>query len=350
MERAFRVRPMGPLDGPALDALLRGEPETDEFRITTRYRIDVHQALTIQHPDVVGVVAESDDTADLVGMGTVFFGQARAVARTWPIAMLENLKVHHAWRRRGIGRTLATWRLDEATRRFGEDGLVWTGVESSNAASLSTAAAWATQVLGPLRIVIGRTTARESRGGDLEVRAPTDAELEEVVAGIAGAGQDHAVRTDVSAAGLASLLAPTALGVPFRRYRVALTPGRRVVGGAMVTERFTLMEDHLEHVPLPLRIVGRLTRMLPAGAVIRSVEVSLAWHASDRLDAAAALWETIRYEWHDRCTNVVAIVDPRTTLAHVFVPARGPGPRPELLVPIRSPVTIDADRPIDLWR
>ena len=66
------------------------------------------------------------------------------------------------------------------------------------------------------------------------------------------------------------------------------------------------------------------------------------------MDAAVALWDALRWEWHDRCTNVIAVVDPRTTLAQAFTPGRVPGPRPELMVPVRSRVPIDADRPVTL--
>src|SRR6187431_1918242 len=101
---------MAPTDGPAMDALLRAEPPTQAFRLTTRYRVDVYQALLAQHPDVIGVVAESEARDGLVGMATAFFGQVRSDDRAWPSAFLENLKVHHESRRQGIGGALAAWR------------------------------------------------------------------------------------------------------------------------------------------------------------------------------------------------------------------------------------------------
>ena len=350
MATSYSLRRMAPTDGPAMDALLRAEPPTQAFRLTTRYRVDVYQALLAQHPEVIGVVAESEARDGLVGMATAFFGQVRSDDRAWPSAFLENLKVHHESRRQGIGGALAAWRIDEASRRFDGDGLILTGVESSNVASLATAARWATQVLGPLRIVIGRTTSRPPRAQGLDIRPPTAAELEMVVVASDRYHEDHALHPAVTAEGLAPTLAPTAPDLATRGYRIVVAPGGRIVAGAAINERFVLMEDHLEHVPLPMRVIGRLTGLLPADGIIRSLDVSLGWHAPDRLDAAVALWDAIRWEWRGRCTNVNAVVDPRTTLAQAFTPARGPGPRPELMVPVRSPVPIDADRPLDLWR
>ena len=144
MTAGYVLRPMEPTDGPAMDALLRAQSAVGQFQLTTRYLTDVYDALLAQHPDVVGVVAESDRHDGLVGMATEFFGEVRTRPRTWPSAFLENLKVHPAARRQGIGSALAAWRIDEATRRFADDGVVMTAIEASNAASLATAARWAT--------------------------------------------------------------------------------------------------------------------------------------------------------------------------------------------------------------
>ena len=53
----FSLRPMERTDGPALDVLMRGEPQTGSFQITTHYRHDIHRALLAQHPTLIGVVA-----------------------------------------------------------------------------------------------------------------------------------------------------------------------------------------------------------------------------------------------------------------------------------------------------
>ena len=142
----------------------------------------------------------------------------------------------------------------------------------------------------------------------------------------------------------------TSLGEPIRQYRVAVAPDGSIVAGAGIGERFKLMTDHIDRIPLPLAVVGRIAGMIPPDRTIRSVELFLAWHAPGRVDAARQLWDAIRYEWRDRVTSVVGLADPRSTLVEAFAVGRMPGPRVELVVPVRSPVPIDAERLVYLWR
>ena len=86
-------------------------------------------------------------------------------------------------RRQGLGGALAAWRIEEAERRFGGDGVIMAGVEASNAASLATAAHWATHVLGPVRVVIASPRSKPPAGSDVAVRPLEDRDVEAVVDG-----------------------------------------------------------------------------------------------------------------------------------------------------------------------
>src|SRR5829696_5068655 len=156
----FSLRAMEPTDGPAIDALMRHEAQTTSMGMTTRYRHDIYDALLAQHPTLFGVVAESPGIDGLVGIATAFLAEVTIGGGVYPSAHLENLKVRHDVRRHGLGGRLAAWRIDEAHRRFGGKAVIAAMVEGSNTASLATARRWATEVLGPVRIVIGRTTSK----------------------------------------------------------------------------------------------------------------------------------------------------------------------------------------------
>ncbi len=125
----FILRPMEPSDGPAIDLLMRTEAQTTSMSMTTHYRHDVYQALLAQHPTLYGVVAEAPGHTGIVGMATAFTDEVSIGGRVMPSAHLENLKVHHDVRRQGLGSRLAAWRIDEAQRRFGGEGVITTGVE-----------------------------------------------------------------------------------------------------------------------------------------------------------------------------------------------------------------------------
>ena len=47
---------------------------------------------------------------------------------------------------------------------------------------------------------------------------------------------------------------------------------------------------------------------------------------------------------------MVGLADPRSTLIEAFQVGRMPGPRVELVVPVRSPVPITPERLVYLWR
>jgi predicted N-acetyltransferase YhbS len=346
----FKLRPMEPADGPAMDALMRDEAQTTSVSMTTHYRYDIHAALAAQHPTLFGVVAETPGLDGLVGVATAFLDEVRVAGRVFPCAHLENLKVHHDVRRQGLGAQLAAWRIDEAHRIFGDEGVVTAGVESTNMASLATARHWSTQVLGPVRIVIARTSSKRPTSRDVEVRPLEEGDIEAVVDGLAAFYADYDMVPRQTPTRFARALAPTVLGEPIRAYRVAVTKGGTLIAGAGITERFKLMTDHIDAIPLPIAILGRITGFLPADRIIRSVEVGLAWHAPGRVDAAHAVWDAIRFEWRDRANTVVGLADPRGSLIEAFHVGRSFVPRIELVAPVKSPVRLDPDRLLYMWR
>ena len=285
-----------------------------------------------------------------MGVATAFVDEVSIGGRIFPCAYLENLKVHHAVRRQGVGSQLAAWRIEEARRRFGGEGVVMAGVEGTNAASLATARRWSTQIMGPVRIVIGRTSSRRPSSGGVDVRPMTDRHPDAVLAGLATFYADYDLVPHRTPTTLTGALAVTGLGESIRAYRVAVTSDGTVIAGAGVTERFKLMTDHIDSMPLPIAILGRVTGLIPADRMIRSVEVGLAWHAPGRVDALRAVWDAIRYEWHDRANTVVALADSRGSLVEAFHVGRSFAPRVELMAPVQSPVRLDPGRLLYMWR
>jgi hypothetical protein len=253
-------------------------------------------------------------------------------------------------RRQGLGARLAGWRIDEAHRRMGDEGIVMTTVDATNTASLATAGHWATQVLGPVKIVIARSLSKPPKAAGVRIRPIEPADLETVAAGVNAFYADHDLFPPQTAARLAASLEPTALGEPIRQYRVAVADDGTIVAGAQVTERFKLMTDHLDHVPRPLDLLSRIVPLIPPDREIRSAEVHLAWHAPGAAAAGRHLWDALRYEWRDRATNVIAEADPRASL-HEMVHV-GPTliPRVQLMVPVQYAERLDPDRPVYVWR
>ena len=303
-----------------------------------------------QHPTFFGVVATGSGFDGLVGMATAFTDNVQAGDRVLPSTHLENLKVRHDVRRQGLGRRLAEWRIAESARRFGPDGVISAGIDATNAASMATARHWSTQLLGPIRVVIAQTQARSSNQGSTRIRPAETDDLEPVVDRVNAFYRGHSLYPPQTPEGLAAALEPTEPGGRLRQYRVAVTRDGRVVAGACITQRFELMTDHLERIPPPMALLGKILPIIPPGGVIRPIEVTLAWFIPGQAAAGASLWRAIRSEWGDRATHVAAVVDPRGPLAGVFRVGPSLQPKIQLMVPVRSPVPVDEGRPIYFWR
>jgi GNAT superfamily N-acetyltransferase len=341
---------MEPADGPDIGALLRTEAATTATQMTTHYEHDVYASLVAQHPGVFGVVATAPGRSGLVGMATAYIDEVQVEGEMYPCAHLENLKVRGDVRRQGLGRQLAEWRIGEARRRFGDAGIIVAGVEQSNAASLATAGKWASQVLGPLRIVVGRTVRGRPNLGRISIRELEDGDLEPVAQGANEFHADANLFPRLTPEGLRALLEPMDPGGRVRQYRVAVAPDGSIVAGALVTHRFKLMTDRIERLPTPLALLAKVVPILPPDGVIRTAEVSLAWHAAGHLEAGRHLWEGIRHELHGKATHVGAVVDPKGASAAMCRVGPSLGPRLRLMVPVHSPVRLSESRPLCLWR
>ena len=346
----FALRPMEPTDGPGIDALMREVAQSTAIALTTQYRHDVYQSLLAQHPTLFGVVATAPDADGLVGVATAFVEEVNAGGRSYPCAHLENLKVRQDFRRQGLGSRLADWRIQEARRRFGGEGIVATDIEISNAASLATARRWCTQVLGPVRVVIARVSTKPPAADRIRVRQLADEETEAVVDAMNAFYEGFELFPRQTPVTLAASLAPTSLGETIRTYRVAVADDGTILAGAAVTERFKLMTDHVDRIPRPLELLTRVIPLFPPDRVIRTIELSLAWHAPGRLDAGRMLWDAIRYEWRDRATHVAGQADPRGPLIDFFHVGRTMIPRVQLMVPVQSPLPLSEDKPVYVWR
>ena len=346
----FTLRPMEPSDGPAINELMRNEAQTTSMAISTRYSVDLYEALIAQHPTTVGVVATSPGTDGLVGVATAYIDEVDVGGQSYPAAHLENLKVRHDVRRQGLGGRLAAWRIAEARRRFGGEGIITTGIEVSNVGSLATARRWSTQLLGPVRVVIAGVSRKPPRDSGIRIRPLEDADIPAVVDGVNDFFRGYDLYPRQTPGSLAAMLGQTSLGGPIRRYRVAVTGDGSIVGGAAVTERFQLMTDHIDHAPRPLELLSAIVPLIPRDRTIRTIELALAWHAPGQAAAGRALWEAIRYEWRDRATHVAGQADPRGSLIDMYHVGFSLIPRVNIMVPVQSPVPLDESRPVYLWR
>lgn len=117
-DQSFTLRAAQPGDSASIVDLL-----TDfDGQFSTHFVIDAYTAIVSGIDEqTLAVVAESPDYEGLVGMGTVRFGTRSFNGQLLPFAGLDGLKVRPEFRRRGLGRQLAAWRIDKARQTLGDD-------------------------------------------------------------------------------------------------------------------------------------------------------------------------------------------------------------------------------------
>lgn len=143
----FTLRRLLPGDGPAMERLERQTPDTGALGFYTEYHHDLYETRMALQPRLMGAVAEAPNYDGLVGMALVTFGECMVEDEQRPYAYLTGLSVHPDFRRRGIATALATWRLEMARSRFGDEGVIFAGIQGGNVGSLRTAEKWSNAVL-----------------------------------------------------------------------------------------------------------------------------------------------------------------------------------------------------------
>jgi len=340
MSSQFSLREMQPADGPALTRLMEDDPETPGMSATTRFIVDAYQAWAILKPGLIGVVAEAPGVAGLVGAATVAFQDIQFDGRVLPSAFLENLKVHHAYRGRGLGTALAQWRIQRASEHFGGDGVIMTGTASDNTASLATVKKWGKQFLDPIQVAVRpmRANPPTPRAG-VSIRAAEAHDLAEIVDKANHFYANYNLYPPLSTDDLDSILKITPAVF---YYRTAVDSSGNIVAGMMLCERGQLMVDEFRNVSLPLRFLNAVAHIIPPDNRIRLLETVFIWF--DQLDAARHLWEHVRWEFREKASTISGTFDPRSPLKDVFQLKPWHVPKPEVMMAINGPTIMDTKR------
>jgi len=343
-DRAFTLRPMEPADGPAIAALGRQTPETGAVSTHSEFPADPYATLLALRPGTMGVVAEDARQEGLVGMALMSFGDCWYEGEVRPSAYLYSLSVHPAVRRLGLGTRLVTWRVQAARERNGEDGVLFAGIQPGNIGSVRTAEHWSSQRFDRIRAVVAKPRSKPPRPrAGWHLRSVTDSEAPEVAdrqnAFYAGCNL-YATRDGTS---LAEWRAFAPFGETFRDYHVVVDERHGILAGVAATDEGRLLGSRVVGMAGPLRLANIVLRLVPKDGLVRRLTLEGLWFAPGREEAAAWLWESMRWHARDRASIVMTFFDVRSPLDDVIRMPRWMPAAPGTLV-VSGPVPMREDR------
>jgi ribosomal protein S18 acetylase RimI-like enzyme len=341
---AFTLRAMVRSDGPALAALGEQTPETGMVSIHSRFEFDAYETLLALRPGTIGVVAETAGRSGLVGMCLMDLRECWFEGAIRPSGYLYSLSVHPEYRRRGLGSRLTTWLVRAARERFGDDGVIYAGTQPGNVASQRTMESWATQRFDRVAGVIKKPRSKAPRPpSGWAVRPAEEHDLEEIAKHRDTFYDEYDLYSPESAPSIAAWRAQAPFGSRFRDYQVVVDPRGNLLAGAGFVEEGRLLSSQVVSVATPLRLANVVLRMVPKDGLMTRAVVDALWCAGERLDAAALLWEWMRWLGHGRATLAMTFFDVRSPLAGAIRMPRFMPSTPGTLV-VAGPVPMRDDR------
>lgn len=339
----FRLRALQPSDSTAVTGLIT-EFDGD---MTTRFLVDPYAAITLGTENgTVGVVVEEEGRYGLVGMGTVRFYQAQFNGELLPMAVLDGLKVQPEFRGQGLGWRIAEWRVRQARERFGERGVIATGMLHENHASRGVAQKWCREFIDQAFAVWMMPVREQSpkpvsglRGCVIE-----PGQFEEFAAKQNVFYREHNFYQPHDADSISRALEVDVEGRrPYRFYAVVDDRGN-LIAGAQSWARGLLKSDTLNSVPPPVRVMNRFVRMIPEDGVIHDIAITGLWFAEGRADAGQYLWEWMRWAGRDQGTTLMVAFDPRDPAKEAVKLKPWHQPRPNITYAVLGPSEVDRGR------
>lgn len=339
MTSQVTLRPMTDDDGEAVRHLMEDDPPGQGMRMTTRFLVNPVVAWRTLKPDMTGVVAVAPDDGRVVGVASVSFEDVLYNGQVVPSAFLGNLKVHHDFRRQGIAKALAAWRVRTAEERIGPYGVILTGTSKDNVASQNTMKTWGAELHDQQMLRPRPPIHRQPTTAGLRVIAPEPTHDEEIIEKANRFYADYQLYTPLTPRRLAEIRDS---GAPVAHYRIVTDGGGAVVAGIMLSLRGLLMVEDVSNVPPPLRVMNVFLRVLPSDGRIRLCEAAYLWY--DNPDAARLLWQHIRWEFRDRASAFGYPLDPRSPLIDLFNFKPWHVPIVNLVIATRGPQPMDVSK------
>lgn len=315
--------------------------------MTTRFSTDAFTAIVAGTEfRTIGVVAEHDGFDGIVGMGTVRFGETQYNGETLPFAFLDGLKVHKDLRRQGLGYQIADWRIQHARQIIGDHCIILTGMQKENLASYSVAKKWCTEFVHPAFEALVLPTRKQSPKAleGVTVRQIQPPDYPEFAAKQNKYYRNYNLFSLTSPSLIEKALAISIEEIKPYRFFVAQDVHGNLLAGAQTWSRGALKYDQVNKLPVALRILNNVLRLLPPDLVVRDTEVTGLWYEPGHVQSARFLCESIRWESRTEANFVTFGFDLRDPTRQALILRPWNQPRPLITIAIRAPSPIDRDK------
>ena len=339
----FSLRELQSSDSPALVKLI----SSFDGDMTTQFQVDAYSALIFGTENLtLGVGVECAGVDGLVGMGTVRFSQVCFNGETFPLAFLDGLKVDKDFRGQGLGHQIASWRIKRAREVWGENCVIATGLLRSNNASRAVARKWCSEFIDiafqPLILPVRNLPPKPLKG--VQVRELALDECEQFAFKQNAYYQSYNLYPSVDMESMTRTLEVSAEGKKPYGFFVAVDSVGNLLAGVKIWRRGLLKSDFFSKPPKPVRLLNKVTHILPPDLILRDAAMIGLWHEPDQVKTAQFLWETLRWELREQATTLVLTLDPRDPLREVIRTRSLFMPRLEITIAVNSPAPIDRSR------
>jgi GNAT superfamily N-acetyltransferase len=314
--------------------------------MTTRFLIEPYTAITAGTEDrTIGVIAEAEKYAGLIGMSTLRFSKGQYNGQLLPFAGLDNLQVEKDFRGQGLGRQLVDWCVRRVREEYGEECMLFSGTTTDNQASRASLKRWGKEFIEPIHVVIMpvRQHPPQTDPG-ITVREAEPHEYDEFAAKQNTFYANYNAYTPTDASAIARLVDMLPGGQRIYRFFVALDSSGNLLAGARAWFRGLLKADKINNLPLPIRVINNIFHLVPSDYIIRDISVSGLWYEPAKLDAAQKLWEEMRWQCREYGTTLAISFDPRDPARNAVKLKPWHQPRPEVVAVVQGPTPIDRDR------
>jgi len=318
MSTKFSLRQLSPEDGQILGELMEKSPDTGKVGSSSHFEVDAFETFSVTQNNFTGVVAESPDYNGLIGACMVRFGKSQFDGELRPSALLNSLVVHPKFRRQGVASAMIKWLIDYTHNHLGEKGVIWALIQQGNIGSVRTLTKYLKQFINDRIIVIPiKTRSNPPKTSRFTVRSAESDDFGQIADKLNNFYRNFEFYEPETAETLASWCSRTPFDTPFHHYLIAEKDGE-IHAGIGVSEEYRLKTLHITSMPFILRLLNVCFRIVPKNGVSKDLTLSKVWFDPGYLHAARYLLETIRWQWREQATMILALIDRKTPVSQVF--------------------------------